>query len=157
MLSLKKYAALAVLSCGLSGSLVFASTTLKIGQILSDTETQALGPLKAVTVNGRSLKVVATGKGGSAGLPMTTVLNSQGAVGTTFHEVSVVDQPTDKLRGLSGVIGSADAVKYYDAMGVTLLRFATLEQAIQAVERIQAEIPAVKASVVVKFSLPQSN
>jgi len=90
------------------------------------------------------------------GTPMTMLLDANGVVGQTHHEVLIAEQPTEQVRQqLAALTAQAAAVRYYEHMNTTLLRYASLEQAIAALAPIRAALPGAEVALPVRFSTPR--
>lgn len=135
-------------------SAAHAAGPYTVGQRLSQTQVQALGTLDSVTLDGRTYQVLQTGRS-SLGQDFTLLLSPQRAVGQTHHELLIANQPTDQVRQqLGAALAPAASVKYYDHTGITVARFATLTQAVDALARVRTLLPGVEAGVPVRFSTP---
>lgn len=135
-------------------SSVHAQSHYSVGQRLSAEQSKALGALKVVEINHRKYQVLDTGKN-AASLPFTMLLDANGTVGQTYHEIQVVEQPTEQVRQkLASVLSQAQDVKSYDHMQLTLLRFGTLDEAIQALAAIHTAMPQAEVALPITVSHP---
>lgn len=142
----------------LGGSMVLAQdfsaiVAMPSGQVLSQEQFKALGTLPSVELDGRSYWVLPLQAGGEG----SVVIDGNLRLGRTGNQVSIVEQPTDKVRSqLSAVLSKAKSVKYYDHMSITLVRYATLQQAIQGLVDIRAAMPGAAVGLPISFSQPRS-
>lgn len=126
-----------------------AIAALPPGQVLSQEQFQALGSLPRVELDGRSYSVLPA----QAGTEGSVVIDGNRRLGRTGNQVSIVEQSTDKVRSqLSAVLGKALSVKYYDHMNITLVRYATLQQAVQGLADIRAAMPDAAVGLPISFS-----
>lgn len=134
---------------------VHAADLWTIGQRLNATQITALGPLPTVQIGKQSIKILPGTGTNPQGFPLTWVVDSTGRVGQTLHEVTIPGLPTEKIKALAQVIQKAVAVKYYEDMPLTLLRYENLQDAAEAVEQIKKEVPKANASVQISYQLPK--
>ena len=135
-------------------STAYAANSYSVGQRLNAEQTKDLGSLQSVEVNGRKYQVLQMSQS-AAGLPFTMLLDANGMVGKTYHELQIVEQPTAQVRQqLTSVLSQAQEVKYYDQAHITLLRFATLEQAVKALAQIHSAMPDAEIGIPITFSRP---
>lgn len=133
-----------------------AQSTYTVGKQLSTEQIKTLGTLPTVDINGQKYQVLQTGQN-TSGIAFTMLLNNQRTVGQTFHEVIIPEQPTEQVRQqLAAVTSQAQAVKYYDQTQITLMRFATLDQAIKALAKARTAMPAAEIGIPITFSLPST-
>ena len=126
-----------------------------LGQRLTQEQLAAVDTRKAVDINGRSYRLLSTTIS-SQGLPLSMVVGRDGVVGQTFHEVLIAELPPEKVRQqFASVIAQATAVQFQDHANLSVLRFATLEQAVVALQKIRAAQPGVEAGLPITFSLPR--
>ncbi len=132
-----------------------AQSEFPIGKKLSREQARSLGALQRVQIDGREYRVLAT-RTAANGTPVTTLLDAEGVVGQTQHEVLIAEQPTERVRQqLAALTAQAATVRYYDHMDTTLLRYASLEQAISALAQIRAALPGAEVVLPVRFSTPR--
>lgn len=123
-----------------------------LGQRLSAAQLSTLDTLKSVEIEGRSYRVLSTTLS-SQGWPLSLVVGSNGVVGQTFHEVLIAELPPQTARQrFASVIAQAASVQYQDHAELSILRFATLEQAVAALAQIRATQPQVQAGLPINFS-----
>ena len=123
-----------------------------LGQRLTEAQISGLGTLPSVQISGRSYRVLSTSTS-SQGLPLSHVLGPDGVVGQTFHEVLIAEMaPHTARQQFANVIAQAAAVQYQEHAELTILRFATLEQAAAALLQIRATQPGVEAGLPISFS-----
>ncbi len=135
---------------------VHAQSEFPVGKKLSREQARSLGALQRVQIDGREYRVLAT-RTAAGGTPVTTLLDAEGVVGQTHHEVLIVEQPTERMRQqLAALTAQAATVRYYDHMDTTLLRYASLEQAIGALAQIRAALPGAEVALPVRFSVPRA-
>lgn len=129
-----------------------AQGTYTIGQRLSPEQIQTLGSLPAVNIGATQYQVLQTGQN-VQGVAYTMLLDKSRRVGQTYHELLISEQPTEKVRQQLGTISSqAQLVNYYDQTQITLMRFATLEQAIKALAQARAAMPDAEIGLPISFS-----
>jgi hypothetical protein len=121
---------------------------LKIGDRLPLTQVKSLTQ-QVLTVGKSTLRIVGVSADG------TMVANELGAVGLSRNEVLISQVPTAQVRkSIDSIAGSASSVTYYEPTQITVLRFATLAQAVQARSQILALLPKAGVSVPVDFAQP---
>lgn len=131
-----------------------AQTTYTVGQSLSAEQVQALGKLPTVTIGTSQYQVLQTSQN-AQGVAYTMVLDSDRRVGQTYHELLIPEQPTARVRQQLGAVASqAQLVNYYDQTQITLIRFATLDQAIKALAQARAAMPGAEIGLPISFSRP---
>lgn len=133
-----------------------AQVSYAVGQQLSQAQLQALNTLKTIDVGGSTYRVLQTGQS-SAGLPFTMLLDTNGAVGQTYHELLIAEQPTDKVRAQLGSLASqAAAVNFHEQAQLTVLRFETLDKAVAALAQAKAALPDAEIGIPIAFTRPAS-
>lgn len=131
-----------------------AQTTYTLGQSLSAEQVQTLGKLPTVTIGTSQYQVLQTSQN-AQGVAYTMVLDSNRRVGQTYHELLIPEQPTAQVRQQLGAVASqAKTVNYYDQTQITLMRFATLDQAIKALAQARAAMPDAEIGLPISFSRP---
>lgn len=129
-----------------------AQSEFQIGQKLSRAQARSLGALKSIRIDGLDYRVLAT-RTAADGLPVTKLLDADGVVGQTHHELLIIGQPTEQVRQqLGALVAQAARVRYYEHMGLTLLRFASLDQAVAALAQIRAALPDAELALPISFS-----
>lgn len=132
-----------------------AQSDFPLGKKLGREQARSLGTLKQVQIDGRDYRVLST-RVAANGTPVTMLLDANGVVGQTHHEVLIAEQPTEQVRQqLAALTAQAAAVRYYEHMNTTLLRYASLEQAIAALAPIRAALPGAEVVLPVRFSAPR--
>jgi hypothetical protein len=124
------------------------------GQRLSKEQVQALGALQNVEIDARAYRVLQT-RTGANGQPVTALLNQDGVVGLTHHEVLISNQPTAQVRQQAdATLATAVEVTYYDHTHITVARYASLEQAITALAKIRTAVPEAMVGLPITFAKP---
>ncbi len=132
-----------------------AQTEFPLGKKLDREQARSLGTLQQVQIDGREYRVLAT-RTAANGTPVTMLLNADGVVGQTHHEVLIAGQPTEQVRQQLGALtAQAATARYYEHMDTTLLRYASLEQAISALAQIRAALPGAEVALPLRFSAPR--
>lgn len=122
---------------------------LPLGSVISKHDFDALGVLKSLDIDGKKYFIVPARNGKN----FTIVLDANYRVGRADNQVSIVEQPTEKVRAqLAGLIGEAASVKYYDHMNITLIRYESLEQAAAALKDIRHAMPGAAVGLPMTFS-----
>lgn len=123
--------------------------SMRVGQVLSTEQLSALGKMPSIDIDGQTYLVVPVQGGDSS----TTLIDSSRRLGRTENQVSIVEQPTDKVRSqLAGLLGRAASVKYYDHMNITLVRYVSIQQAVQGLADLRAAMPGAAIGLPVSFS-----
>ena len=131
-----------------------AQGSYTVGQRLSKDQIQSLGALQSVTIDDRSYQVLQSSAGAN-GQPLTTLLNANGVVGQTHHELLISSEPTAQVRQqASAALATAAEVTYYDHTNITVVRYASLEQAIAALAQVRAALPDAKVGLPITFAKP---
>lgn len=131
-----------------------AQSSYAVGQRLSAEQIQTLGNLQAIDIGAKQYQVLQTGQN-AQGVAYTMLLDKSRRVGQTYHELIIAERPTEKVRQQLGTIASqAQLVNYYDQTQITLMRFATLDQAIKALAQARAAMPDAEIGLPISFSRP---
>ena len=132
-----------------------AQENYAVGQHLNAAQIQALGARPTVRIDGRTYQILRTR---TVEQPSTVVLDPQGVVGLSYHEVLIAELPSSQLRQqLAPIIAQATEIKTYDNSEITLLRFATLEQAATALATIRQKLPQAEVGLPITTSQPKLN
>jgi len=125
-----------------------------VGQRLNKEQIRSLGALQSVVIDTRSYQVLQTGTSAN-GQPVTTLLNQNGVVGQTHHELLISSEPTAQVRRQAGAaLATAAEVTYYDHTNITVARYASLDQAIAALAQVRAALPEAKVGLPITFAKP---
>lgn len=131
-----------------------AQSTYTVGQALSSEQIHALGKLQSISIGRAQYQVLQTSQNAD-GVAYTMLLDGNRRVGQTNHELLIVEQDTAQVRQqLAAVANQAQSVKYYDQTQITLMRFATLDQAIKALAQARNAMPAAEIGLPISFSRP---
>lgn len=134
-----------------------AQPAYALGQKLTSEQVQSLGQLPTMQIQQSTYRVLGTSVT-SRGLPLSTVLASDNRVGQTFHELLIVEMPTQEVRQqFAAVLASAASVQYQDHADLTVVRFASLQQAATALQQIEKAKPGVEVGLPISFSRPKLN
>ncbi len=127
-----------------------AQAQLAAGRKLDAAQIQSLGPLESVEIDGQNYRLLKTQD--TAGPAVTFLLNAESMVGQSTHQVVVTRQPVEAVRQYlrTQTSGFAEAT-YYDHMQITLLSFATLQQAVQGLAQIRAALPEARVQLPIRF------
>lgn len=88
------------------------------------------------------------------GIPLTLVIGPDGVVGQSFHEVVISGQSADTLhQKAAAALAQANAVKTYEHMNMTVARYATLAQAVAALQEIRTALPGADVGLPISFGL----
>jgi len=129
-----------------------SAAALELGQRLTPQQIGAL-PTQTVTVAGETLRVVSGSAGKSGVLRSTLVINSLGAVGESRHEVLVSQVAPSAVRSTAAALRLPTvASSFFEQTGISALRFATFEQAVQARDQLARQLPRAAIAVPVQYS-----
>lgn len=122
-------------------------------QTQTQTQTQAFNTLPQLQIDGK-IYLVAEHRRTPDGTPLTLVIGPDGVVGQSFHEVVISGQPADTLQQkAAAALAQADAVKTYEHMNMTVARYATLAQAVAAMQAIRIALPGADVGLPISFDL----
>lgn len=127
----------------------------ELGQKLTADEITALGHLPGYSIDGTELRVLPGVPEGGQG---TFLLNAQGAVGISRHEVMVADTDEADLDvQLRMVQPQPVSVRHFAPTGITLVKFADFQQSVAGYEALSQALPqaTVRLSVVFGRKTPR--
>ncbi|GEM_PF-2279542 len=127
----------------------------ELGQKLTADEIAQLGELPSATIDGTELRVLPGVPDGGQG---TFLLNAQGAVGISRHEVMVADADEADLDvQLRMVQPQPVSVRRFAPTGITLVKFADFSQSVEGYEALSQALPqaTVRLSVVFGRKTPR--
>lgn len=129
-----------------------AQVQVVIGQRLDAARIQKLGPLESVDIDGQKYLLLET-HDVKPGFAMTLLVNPEGVVGETTHQLVITQQPAAAVRQyLDAQAGVVTEATYYDHMEITLLGFATLQQAVEGMARIRKTFPQAKVQFPIRYA-----
>lgn len=145
--SMKRYGLCLALALGLGGAVQAGG--YELGQRLTADEITALGHLPSVTIDGTELRVLPGVAEGGQG---TFLLNAQGAVGISRHEVMVADADEADLDvQLRMVHPQPVSVQRFAPTGITLVKFADFQQSVEGYEALSRAMPQATVRLSVTF------
>ncbi len=120
-----------------------------LGQKLSTDEIARLGALPEYEVDGIRLRVMPGVPEGGEG---TWVLNAQGVVGISRHEVMVTGVPQADLQARLGtLLPQPLSQQHFAPTGISVLRFADFDQAVQGYRALRDALPEATVRLSVTF------
>ena len=130
-----------------------AQTLPTIGSTLTTEEIERLAISQPISVGEAQYRLLNT-KEESPGQPDSLLVNEQGLVGQSHHEVTITGISTEETRPkLSAWANSALEISYFEQMKMTALRFARFSDAARARDELEHLFPQAKVSLPVRFSL----
>ncbi|HUH40512.1 MAG TPA: hypothetical protein VL024_06535 [Castellaniella sp.] len=151
--NMKRYGMGLALALGMS--LAAQAGSYELGQKLTAEQITALGDLPSYTIDGAELRVLPGVLDGGQG---TFLLNAQGAVGISRHEVMVADADEADLDAqLRMVQPQPVSVRRFAPTGITLAKFADFAHSVQGYEALSQAMPqaTVRLSVVFGRKMPR--
>lgn len=137
-----------------------SAATLSLGQTLSAAERQNLVSASAVQLGSERFVPLSAKLTPKNATPSneTWVLNSQGVVGRSSHEVMIGQVDIEQVKT---ALSSSDMPKmlsahYYAATQISSIRFASLADAARASELLATRLPKASVTVPVQYSSPRA-
>lgn len=130
-----------------------AAKSANLAKSQNQNQTQGLSTLPELQIDGKTY-LVADHRSTLDGIPLTLVIDPDGVVGQSFHEVVISGLPAATLQQkAAAVLAQAEAVKTYENMNMTVARYATLAQAAAALQHLRTALPGAEVGLPISFGL----